>query len=58
MCRRAWDKGVCFSGKSCVNCGGAHIAGDQKCLVREREFEVAGVQVVKKMSCRGSEESR
>ena len=34
VCRRAWDRGMCsFSGKSSVNCRGAHVAGDRKCPV-------------------------
>ena len=30
----------------CVNCRGTHGVGDQKCPVRERQFEVARVRVV------------
>ena len=33
----------------CVNCRGAHVAGDQKCPVREREVEVARVRVLQKV---------
>ena len=33
----------------CVNCGGAHVAGDQKCPVRERRVEIAMVRVVEKV---------
>ena len=34
----------------CVNCRGAHGAGDQKCPVRERQVEVSRVRVVQKLS--------
>ena len=34
----------------CVNCRGAHGAGDQKCLVQERQVEVSRVRVVQKLS--------
>ena len=33
-----------------VNCRGAHGAGDQRCLVKERQVEVARIRVVQKMS--------
>ena len=29
----------------CVNCRGAHVAGDQKCPMRERQVEVSRVVV-------------
>ena len=32
-----------------VHCRGAHGAGDQKCLVRERQVEVARVRIVQKV---------
>ena len=34
----------------CVNCRGAHGAGDQKCPVSERQVEVSRVRVVQKLS--------
>ena len=34
----------------CVNCRGAHRAGDQKCPVRERQVKVSRVRVVEKLS--------
>ena len=34
----------------CVSCGGDHGAGDQRCLLRERQVEVARVTVVQKVS--------
>ena len=34
----------------CVNCRCAHGAGDQKCPVRERQFEDSRVRVVQKWS--------
>ena len=34
----------------CVNYRGANVAGDRKCLVRERQVEVARVRVVQKIS--------
>ena len=33
----------------CVNCRGAHGAGDQKCPVRKRQVEVSRVRVVQKL---------
>jgi hypothetical protein len=35
--------------KLCVNCGGAHVAGDQKCPVQERQVEVVRVSVEQKV---------
>lgn len=34
----------------CINCRGSHVAGDQKCPVREWQVEVARVSVVQKVS--------
>ena len=34
----------------CVNCRGVHVAGDQKCPVRERPFQVSRFRVVQKVS--------
>ena len=36
--------------KLCVNCGGGHLAGDQKSPVQESQVEVARVRVKQKMS--------
>lgn len=41
---------VVLVGKETVNCGGAHVAGNQKCLVQERLVEVARVKVEQKVS--------
>jgi hypothetical protein len=30
----------------CVNCRGTNGAGDQRCPVRERQFEIASIRVV------------
>lgn len=35
----------------CVNCKGAHVAGDSKCVVRERQVKVTRVRVVEKVLC-------
>lgn len=43
-------EGVVSVGKKSVHCGGAHVAGDQKCLVQERQVEVARVRVEQKVS--------
>jgi hypothetical protein len=34
----------------CFNCGGGHVARDQKCLVRLRQVDVSRVQLVQKVS--------
>ena len=34
----------------CVNCRGSHGAGDQRCLVRERQVEDSRIRVVQKVS--------
>lgn len=37
-------------GEKSVHCGGAHVAGDQKCPMQERQVEVARVRVEQKVS--------
>jgi hypothetical protein len=39
-----------IGGENGVNCGGVHVAGNQKCLVRESQVEVSRVRVEKKVS--------
>ena len=34
----------------CVNCRGAHVAGDRKCQMQQRQVEVARARVVQKVS--------
>ena len=51
VCRRAWDRGLCRFGKvQCANRRLAHVAGDRKCPMRERQVEVARVRVVSSRS--------
>jgi hypothetical protein len=45
---------MCGIGESSGMCRGAHRAGNQKCLVRERQVEVAMDRVVKKVEEDGS----